>query len=84
MMKIARLDLLNEMYGEVVIPKTVYNEITSNKKFPSERKMIEAVSFITVVDVADNVFVQSLMKKTNIHRGEAEAICLIKKNFKNL
>lgn len=29
MMKIARLDLLHEMFGEVVVPRTVYNEVTT-------------------------------------------------------
>ena len=83
MVKIGRLDLLNEMFGEVVVPRSVFDEITSNKKFPGEREKFEAASFITVADADDNSFVQSLMEKSGIPRGTAEAICLIKKKFRN-
>lgn len=82
MVKIGRLDLLNEMFGEVVVPRSVFDEIMSNKKFPGEREKIETSSFITVDDADDNAFVQSLMKKSGIQRGTAEAICLIKRKFK--
>lgn len=81
MMKIARLDLLNEMFGEVVVPRTVYDEVTRNENFPSEKKMIESASFITAVDVNDTDAVQALMKREDIHRGEAEAILLFNEQF---
>lgn len=81
MMKIARLDLLQEMFGEVVVPRTVYEKVTRNKDFPSEKKMIEESPFITAADVKDMDAVQALMKREKIHRGEAEAILLVEEQF---
>lgn len=36
LMKAARIDLLHDLFGEIIIPEAVYQELTINSNFPDE------------------------------------------------
>lgn len=63
-----RLNILQILYNEIVIPEAVYKEV-----FKSKNK-IEKPDWIKVEKIADKKIVQFLMK--TIGRGESEAIAL--------
>lgn len=76
---IDRLDLLEKLYGKVIIPRAVYNEITvTGEGQPGDRE-VRTFDWIEVVDIKDTNLLTAL--KTELHAGEAEAIVLaIEKN----
>ncbi len=74
LMKAARIDLLHDLFGEVVIPEAVYQELTINSNFPDEAKMIRDSVFIRVVQVEDRKTVSVLQRATGLDLGESEAI----------
>lgn len=70
--KINRLPLLEEMFGEVYIPKAVFDEVTRGRK-GSE---IVKNKWIKIKEVKDKEFAEYLSKM--LGKGEAEAIILAK------
>lgn len=74
LMKGNELRVLEGMFGEVLIPEAVYNELTSNKSFKSEAELIKNSTFIRVVKVTDLDRVSFLQRATGLDRGESEAI----------
>ena len=50
LMKAARIDLLHDLFGEIVIPEAVYQELTVNSKFPNEAKTIQESASSTVMN----------------------------------
>lgn len=70
--KIGRLSLLEKMFGEVYIPKAVFEEVTKGKKGAD----IVKNKWIKVKQVKDRDFAEYLSKM--IGKGEAEAIILAK------
>ena len=49
LMKAARLDILEPLFNEVLIPQAVYEELTTNPDFQDEAEQIKNSSFIKVV-----------------------------------
>lgn len=39
-LKIGKLEILNKLYGEVLLPEAVYKEVTTNKEFIQEAQQI--------------------------------------------
>lgn len=74
-LKINKLELLDEMYGEIRIPPAVYDELTRDKRFPFEKKQIDDSSFIVVDGSFDKAEADRLLEY--IHQGESEAIALV-------
>ena len=74
LMKASQLDILHKLFGEVVIPEAVYNELTSNNSFKDETELIKNSSFIRVVAVKDRKTVSVLQRATGLDLGESEAI----------
>ncbi|BAD84401.1 predicted nucleic acid-binding protein, containing PIN domain [Thermococcus kodakarensis KOD1] len=72
--KIEKLELLRELFGEIVIPRAVWAEVVEKGRGrPGSREVSEA-EWIKVQDVNDRLSVEILMKEIEI--GEAEAIVL--------
>ncbi|MEI7857196.1 MAG: DUF3368 domain-containing protein [Methanomicrobiales archaeon] len=74
---IGRLYLVNEQFGEVVIPPSVWNEIVLNSDMlpgSSEVKKACDAGWISIAK-PDNTAVVDLLGQ-GLHRGEAEAIAL--------
>ncbi len=76
LLKIGRLDLLEKMYKTVIIPKAVYEELTTNTHFPEEAETIRACPFLEVRTISDTNSVINLRETTGLDLGESEAIVL--------
>ncbi len=76
--KINRLSLLENLFGEVCIPRAVYEEITRGGKGAE----IVGNKWIKTKDIKDKDFAEYLSKM--IGRGEAEAIILAKEQKSKL
>lgn len=72
--KIKRLDLLQKLFCNILIPKAVYHELVSNTEFQDEANAINNAQYIKVVDVRDEKSVQLLRRATGLDLGESEAI----------
>lgn len=76
LMKIGHLDLIQQLFGEVKIPKAVYEELVYNIKFPEESKQIRECAFIKKVHIIDSRAVELLQRSSGLDAGESEAIIL--------
>ena len=76
LLKINHLELLEKLFGEVLIPKGVFAELTKNPRFQNEAKIVKASSFIQVVNEIDENYVSLLRRSTGLDLGESEAIYL--------
>ena len=74
LMKVEKLDLLHDLFGEVLIPEAVYDEVTKNETFKDEADLIKNSSFIQKVVVKNHDHVLLLQRATGLDRGESEAI----------
>lgn len=74
LMKANQLQLLHTLFGEVRIPVTVYEELTSNQSFQSEIELIRSSSFIKIVSVQNQQAVTLIGRVTGLDKGETEAI----------
>lgn len=71
--RIERLDLIETLFGEVIVPRAVYGEVTRNPDLPGTRALEQAV-WLSVQEVTDQVAVQRL--RFWLDAGESEAIVL--------
>ena len=76
LMKIGRLDLIFHLFGEIMIPKAVFDELVYNSRFPEESRQMKESSFIKTVVVEDIKSVELLRRSTGLDAGESEAIIL--------
>lgn len=76
LLKCGRLELLNQLFGEIQIPDAVYNELTSNDKFIQETQLILNAEYVKRVTVEDRKSVLLLRRATGLDEGESEAIIL--------
>jgi Predicted nucleic acid-binding protein, contains PIN domain len=83
-LKINRLDILNKLFGEVLLPEAVYEELTSNSAFQEEAERIKACEFFKKVSVSNSETVDMLMRVTGLDLGESEAIVYSDENKSDL
>lgn len=76
LLKISRLDLLEKLFGEVLIPSAVFNELTTDERFQLEANQIRQEKFIVVKEVNNLESVSILKRATGLDQGESEAIVL--------
>lgn len=76
--KIGRLNLLKEIFSEIIIPRTVKVEVADRgkEKGRPDAFLIDSVNWIKVVEDPPNA--DQLAEKAGIHRGEACVILLAK------
>ena len=76
--RIGRLNLLKEIFGKIIIPRTVKVEVIDKGKEigKPDAFLIDAVDWIKVMDDPSNA--DQLAEKVGIHFGEACAILLAK------
>ncbi len=73
--RIQRLELLQQLFGEVIIPPAVASEISVHGKPGSD--LLSEVKWIRQVSLFDSTFVQRLMTRMpGLDIGESEAIVL--------
>ncbi|MEQ9000898.1 MAG: DUF3368 domain-containing protein [Coleofasciculus sp. B1-GNL1-01] len=71
---IAQLDLLRQLYKEVVIPTAVFNEITNVGNTDASASIVPTLSWVKTQSATDQALVNRL--RTELDSGEAEAIAL--------
>lgn len=76
LLKAGRLELLKNLYQTVVIPKAVYDELTTNTDYQNEREEIEQCAFLVVEKVYHQDSVSALRNATGLDCGESEALLL--------
>lgn len=72
--RIGRLDLLYQLYGELVIPEAVWNEIVVEGMGQPGADEVKAANWIRMQAVANRPLVRALRQE--LDSGEAEAIAL--------
>ncbi|MCB0613216.1 MAG: DUF3368 domain-containing protein [Phaeodactylibacter sp.] len=70
-MQIERLDLLRALFEKVVIPKSVFAELSH---IPSHKSVLEELDWVEIREMPENDLYKKLL--TSLDRGEAEAIAL--------
>lgn len=76
LMKIGRLNLVEQLFGSVQIPDAVYSELIANPEFAEEAQQIQKSQFIKRVVIEDTKAVDLLRRATGLDLGESEAIIL--------
>jgi predicted nucleic acid-binding protein len=71
---IGQLDLLRQLYNEVVIPTAVFNEITNVGNTDASASIVPTLNWVKTQSATDQAFVNRL--RTELDPGEAEAIAL--------
>jgi hypothetical protein len=73
---IGALDLLNRLYGTVIVPDAVYQEVVVQGAGKPGAQAVAAASWIQVMTVRNKPDVNQLMNVIKLDRGESEAIVL--------
>ena len=76
LIKINRLDLLEKLFVEVLIPNAVFKELTTNTLFTNESEIVKKSSFLKVSSVQNQKSLQLLQAVSGLDDGESEAIIL--------
>lgn len=76
LLKIDRIDLLEKLFGKVLIPEKVFDELSADKRFRVEAEKIRAKAFIEVKKVNNQEATSVLRRATGLDQGESEAIVL--------
>lgn len=71
---IGHLDLLRQLYDEIVIPTAVFNEITNVGNTDASARVVPTLNWIKTQSATDRAFVNTL--RAELDPGEAEAIAL--------
>ncbi len=74
LMKAQQLNILNKLFGDVIIPGAMYQELTSNELFSEEAILIQTSPFIRVVYIENANAVSILRRAAGLDLGESEAI----------
>ncbi len=76
LLKAGCLELLEKLYGNVLIPKAVYRELTENPVYFEEAKIIKATKFFSVAEAENIKSVDVLRSVTGLDAGESEALIM--------
>ena len=76
LLKINHLDLLEKLFGQVLIPKAVFDELTVDERYKLEADQIRRKEFIIVKAVQNLESANLLKRATGLDKGESEAIVL--------
>ncbi len=71
LLKIGKIDLLQQIFGEVIIPVGVYEELT---RIPAQKEKIENINWIKKHNARDETLISNLLKL--LDKGESESIAL--------
>ena len=76
LLKINRIDLLEKLFGDVLIPQAVFDELTVDERFRLEADEIRQKKFIVVKPVNNPESASILKRAAGLDQGESEAIVL--------
>jgi len=72
--QIGRFDLLHEIFGRIIIPKGVYDEVVTEGEGRAGQRETEVAKWIEVVEVKNKLAVKLL--KHTLDKGESETVVL--------
>ena len=76
LLKINSLNILEKLFGKVLIPQAVFDELTVDERFKLEAEQIMSNKFVSVKPVSNVASVSILKRATGLDQGESEAIVL--------
>lgn len=76
LIKIEKLNLLKELYEQIIIPEAVFSELTSNHDFENEISIVKNCDFIRTAKVVNTETLDVLKKISGLDSGESESIVL--------
>ncbi len=76
LIKAGRLELLQKLFDVVYIPVAVYMELTENKAYSEEIKIVQECAFLFTEEVQNEKSVMILRNFAGLDAGESEAIIL--------
>ena len=71
LLKINRIDLLEKLFGDVLIPQAVFDELTVNERFRLEADEIRQKKFIVVKPVNNPESASILKRAAGLDQGES-------------
>lgn len=77
-----KLEVLKMMYGEIIIPRAVYKEISAKPDSISKKMVEEARGWIKVENIENEM--AKIMFKSQLHDGEVEVMILAKEKNADL
>ena len=69
LLKINRIDLLEKLFGDVLIPQAVFDELTADERFQLEANRIRQTKFIIVKPVNNPESASILKRATGLDQG---------------
>lgn len=79
---IEKLDLLQKMYNEILIPEAVYREISAKENSKCKQTIDDSQKWIRVCSIEDQL--AKTFFKSRLHAGEVEAMILAKEQAADL
>ncbi|MBR6154267.1 MAG: DUF3368 domain-containing protein [Treponema sp.] len=76
LIKINRIDLLEKLFGEVLIPEAVFKELITNTVFENEARIVKSSTFLKIQAVQNIKALKILQAASGLDDGESEAIIL--------
>ncbi len=76
LLKAEHLELLEKLYGKVLVPEAVYKELTENPVYFKEAKIIKSANYLSVVSVENMKSVNVLRLVSGLDAGESEALIM--------
>lgn len=77
LLKVHRLELLKALYGKIVVPGAVYQELTSNSAYEMEREEAIHCDFICIGEIQNEESVKILRNVTGLDAGESEVHSIV-------
>ena len=69
LIKINRLDLLEKLFGEIIIPEAVFKELTTNTAFENEAEIVKKSSFLKISSVQNRKSLELLQVISGLDEG---------------
>jgi len=66
LLKAGHLELLEKLYGNVLIPNAVYHELTENPVYIEEARIIKAIKFLSLKEAENKKSVNVLRSVTGL------------------
>ena len=73
---IGQLELLPKLYDEVIVPKSVFDEVVTKGKGKAGSEELEGISRFTILETGNKALMNSVMLE--LDEGEAEVIAIAK------
>ena len=73
---VGQMDILKKLYGEIIIPKAVYRELSVKTESTCKKAVDRSLEWIRVENIKNQM--AKTMYKTQLHDGEVEVMILSK------